>query len=80
MEPVYIEEGVSLAHCTIGPNVSIGSGSLVEQSQLRDTVVGHRSRIRRSTLANSLVGDDTLVEGVTGDLTIGDHSEVRARP
>ena len=80
VEPVYIEEGVSLAHCTIGPNVSIGSGSLVEQSQLRDTVVGHRSRIRRSTLANSLVGDDTLVEGVTGDLTIGDHSEVRARP
>ncbi|MBI2796240.1 MAG: NTP transferase domain-containing protein [Gemmatimonadetes bacterium] len=78
-EPVYIEAGVTLSHCSIGPNVSIGSGSSVEKSELRDTIVGHKSRIRHSTLANSLVGDETLVEGVRGEVTVGDHGEVRAR-
>ena len=76
-EPVYIEEGVSLSHCTIGPNVSIGSGSHVEKSELTNTIVGQKSRIRHSTLANSLIGDETLVEGVKGEVTVGDHSEVR---
>jgi hypothetical protein len=46
---------------------------------LRDTLVGAKSRIVRSTLRNSLIGDEAVVEGVRGELTIGDHSEVRAR-
>ena len=76
-EPVYIEEGVTLSHCTIGPNVSIGSGSHIERSELTDTIVGHKSVIRHSTLAKSLIGDQTVIEGVTGEVTVGDHSEVR---
>ena len=76
-EPVYIEDGVTLSHSTIGPNVSIGSGSHVERSELRDTIVGHNSRIRHSTLTKSLVGDETLIVGVRGEVTVGDHSEVR---
>ena len=27
---------------------------------------------------NSLVGDDTVLEGVRGEVTVGDHSEVRS--
>ena len=76
-DPVYIAEGVTLSHCTIGPNVSIGSGSHVEKSELRDTIVGHRSRIRHSTLAKSLIGDETVIDGVIGEVTVGDHSEVK---
>ena len=72
-----IEEGVTLSHCTIGPNVSIGSGSHIERSELTDTIVGHKSVIRHSTLAKSLIGDQTVIEGVTGEVTVGDHSEVR---
>ncbi len=77
IEPVYIEDGVTVRDATIGPNVSIGTGSVVERSSVRDTIVGSRSRVISSTLSQSLVGDDTLVEGVHGELTIGDHSEVR---
>ncbi|MBI3792599.1 MAG: NTP transferase domain-containing protein [Gemmatimonadetes bacterium] len=80
VEPVYIEDGVTARHATIGPNVSIGSGSVIERSELRDTIIGHRSKVLASTLRNSLVGDDTLIDGVKGELTIGDHSEVRVAP
>jgi hypothetical protein len=36
------------------------------------------AKITKSVLKNSLVGDDTVVEGVKGEVTVGDHSEVRA--
>lgn len=78
VDPVYIEDDVSLTGSTIGPNVSIGKGSVIEDSVLRDTVIGDKARISRSRLENSLIGEGTVVEGVVGSLTIGDHSEVRS--
>jgi glucose-1-phosphate thymidylyltransferase len=78
-EPVYIEENVTLKDSVIGPNVSLGTGSVVEGSRLRDTIVGSKAQIRGSTLTNSLLGDEVVIEGVTGELTVSDHSEVRAR-
>ena len=79
IDPVYIEEDVVLKGARIGPNVSIGRGSVIERSQLRDTVVGSNTKIVGSTLENSLVGDSALIEGVKGELTLSDHSEVKAR-
>src|SRR5919202_863061 len=75
VDPVYIEDGVTLDGSTIGPNVSIGRGSVIEHSVLRDTLVGERATLRRAVLANSMIGDSAVVEGIKGELTIGDHSE-----
>lgn len=79
VEPVYIEDGVTLRDSTVGPNVSISRGSVVEGSELRDAVIGEKSTIRRCTLARSLVGDGVVLEGVRGEVTVGDHSEVRIK-
>jgi glucose-1-phosphate thymidylyltransferase len=78
IDPVYIEDNVTLRKSTIGPNVSIGAGSVVEGSELRDSIVGAKAKIKGSVLRNSLVGDEAVIEGVKGELTIGDHSEVHA--
>ena len=77
VDPVYVEEDVTIRRSTIGPNVTLGAGTVVEDSELSDTLVGTKARIVRSALRNSLVGDEAVVEGVRGELTIGDHSEVR---
>ncbi len=77
VDPVYVEEGVTLRRSTIGPNVTLGAGAVVEDSELRDTLVGERTKILRSVLHDSLIGDDVLLEGVRGEVTMGDHSEVR---
>jgi glucose-1-phosphate thymidylyltransferase len=79
VDPVYIEEGVTLKGSTIGPNVSVSAGSTIEDSELRDTIVGAKSQVRRSALVNSMVGDEAVVEGIRGEITISDHSEVRSR-
>jgi glucose-1-phosphate thymidylyltransferase len=80
VDPVYIEDNVTLKGSTVGPNVSIGAGSVIENSKVSHSIVGTNSRIARSTISNSLVGDDTVLEGITGEVTVGDHSEVRVSP
>ena len=77
IDPVYIENGVTLRTATIGPNVSISAGSTVERSELRDTIVGAGSRITASKLRNSMIGDAATVEGVQGEVNVSDHSTVR---
>jgi len=78
VEPVYIEDGVSITGSKVGPNVSIGAGSVIEHSVIRDAIIGGKTRISRSTLANSVVGDEVVLVGIDGEVTIGDHSEVRS--
>jgi glucose-1-phosphate thymidylyltransferase len=80
VDPVYIEDNVILKGSTIGPNVSIGSGSVLENSSVSHSIVGTNARIKGSTIRNSLVGDDAVLEGINGEVTVGDHSEVRVSP
>ena len=79
IDPVYIEDDVVLKGARIGPNVSIGRGSVIERSELKDTLVGSNTKIVGSVLENSLIGDSAVIEGVKGELTLSDHSEVRSR-
>ncbi len=78
-DPVYIEDGVTMSDSVIGPNVSIGEGTVVEGSTLTDTIIGSKAKIRRATLHHSLIGDDCVIEGVDAELTVTDHSEIRGR-
>ena len=78
IDPVYIEDDVVLKSARVGPNVSIGRGSVIEKSELTDTLVGSNTKIVGSTLRRSVIGDSAVIEGVSGELTLSDHSEVRA--
>jgi glucose-1-phosphate thymidylyltransferase len=78
IEPVYIEDGVTLKKSQIGPNVSIGAGSVLEGTKISHSIVGVKVQIRNSALKNSLVGDEAVIEGVRGEVTVADHSEVRS--
>lgn len=75
--PVRIEEGATVTDSTIGPNVVVPSGTTVTGSTLRDTILGSGTRVTGCTLHNSMIGDACVVEGVTGAVVLGDHSEVR---
>jgi glucose-1-phosphate thymidylyltransferase len=78
IDPVYIEDNVTLRKSKVGPNVSIGSGTVLDGSEVSQSIIGSNAKITKSVLKNSLVGDDTVVIGVKGEMTVGDHSEVRA--
>lgn len=75
-EPVHVADGVTLEHSVIGPNVTLGAGTTVRGSTLRDTIVGDNTSIVDSRLNDSLLGNDVKVHGVTGQVDLGDHSVV----
>ncbi|MEO6877181.1 MAG: sugar phosphate nucleotidyltransferase [Gemmatimonadaceae bacterium] len=77
VDPVYIEDDVTLTASTIGPNVSLGAGTRVDGSTLRDTIIGVGSTVTGSVLASSILGDGVVVDGVHGQVNVGDHSTVR---
>jgi glucose-1-phosphate thymidylyltransferase len=77
IDPVYIEDGVTITNSTVGPNVSVSAGTVIDGSEVRDTVVGAKSRLTNCRLSDSLVGDDVTLEGLAGVVTVGDHSEIR---
>lgn len=78
IEPVYIEDGATLENATLGPNVSIGARTIVRHTVMRDTIIGSGCTITGSTLSNSMIGDHAAVEGVQGEISVGDHAEIHA--
>jgi glucose-1-phosphate thymidylyltransferase len=75
-DPVRIEEGVTLSDCEIGPNVTVETGSVLRNAKLRDTVIGRSTTIEDSDLHDSMIGDDVVVRGVNGVVSIGSNSQV----
>jgi glucose-1-phosphate thymidylyltransferase len=78
IDPVYIEDNVTLRKSKVGPNVSIGAGSVLDSVEISHSIVGAKANLKKSVLRNSLIGNDTIVEGVDGEVTLGDNSEVHA--
>ncbi len=61
VDPVYVADGVTLRESTIGPNVSIDTGAVIERSTLVDTIVGGNARVVGCTVEHSLIGEDAEV-------------------
>ena len=79
-DPVYIEEGVTIERSVIGPNVSLEQGTRVADSRLANTVVGRDAILRGVHLDGAMLGNGVVVEGLAGTASLGDHSEVVAKP
>ncbi len=77
VDPVLIEDNVTVERSTIGPNVTLEEGTRVADSVLSHTLVGTNGRISNSTLTRSMLGTDVTVDGFRGSATLGDHSELR---
>lgn len=80
IDPVYIEDDVTLTGSTIGPNVSISEGTSITNSTVRDTIVGRLSTIESSTLSGSIIGDSAVISHLIGMVSMGDCSVARGTP
>ncbi len=76
--PVYIEDGATASNATIGPNVSIGKGTTIVGSTIRDTVMGENCSINNSAIHDSMLGDAVMLTGINGSMTLGDNAELSA--
>lgn len=79
IEPVYIEDGVTIERSVIGPNVSLEAGSVVQDSALSNAIIGRDARITDTRLSGAFLGNSVLVDHFEGSASLGDHSEISGR-
>ncbi|MGQ0703084.1 MAG: sugar nucleotidyltransferase [Gemmatimonadales bacterium] len=77
-EPVLIEEGVTLEGSTIGPNVTIGTGSVIRDSRVSHTIIGNGCELTGVQLSHSMLGDHVRMRDYRGSGSLADHSELTA--
>jgi glucose-1-phosphate thymidylyltransferase len=77
VEPCYIEAGVTIERSTVGPYASIEAGTVVRDSTVQNAIVGRNCRLERVRLHGAILGDEVVVEGLTGSASLGAHSDVR---
>jgi glucose-1-phosphate thymidylyltransferase len=74
IEPCFIGENVVLRNAVVGPHVSLGAGSVVENSVVSNSIVQQYSTLRNVVVTNSMVGSYATVNGRALDLSVGDYN------
>lgn len=75
--PVNLHPSAQIRKSTIGPYVSLGEGTLVENSLIEDAIIGSETVITDCKLETSLIGDRVTISGVSGKFNLGDDSQVQ---
>jgi glucose-1-phosphate thymidylyltransferase len=78
LEPCYIGENAELYNSVIGPYASIGAGTKIENSIVKNSIVQTNAKITGCNIANSMVGSGAEVTGRALDLSAGDYTQVIA--
>jgi glucose-1-phosphate thymidylyltransferase len=73
LAPVAIHPDVIIENSTIGPYVSLASGCRIKDSVIRDSIIEVNTRIDASELTRSLIGSDVSIDGIKGELDVGDN-------
>ena len=75
-DPVRVEEGVELENVELGPNVTIGTGSVLRNVTVRDTIIGEKTTIESCKLHDSIIGNGVVMRGFDGTAHVTHSSEV----
>lgn len=74
IQPCYIGEGVVLKNATVGPNVSLGDNTKVEDTVIKNSLVQTNTVIKNADLDNAMIGNNAIFNGKFTNVSIGDYS------
>jgi glucose-1-phosphate thymidylyltransferase len=74
IQPCYIGEDVVLINSTVGPNVSLGKGCHVINSNIKNSLIQNHSNIKNANLDNAMIGNHATFDGGFTSISIGDYS------
>ena len=72
--PCYIGENVVLKNSKIGPHVSLGDGTKVEDSRIKNSLIQTNAIIKNAHLDNAMIGNHARYNGDFSSVSIGDYS------
>ena len=79
IEPCYIGDNVKFSNSVIGPYVSIGDNTIIEDSKIENSIIQTNSKIQSAHLTNSMIGNYVEYmgngkENGQNSVSIGDYS------
>lgn len=74
--PCFIGDNVTITNSVVGPYVSLGEGSKVENSVVSNSIVQKHTSIKNANITGSMIGSHASFTGKQDDLSISDYSVV----
>ncbi|MDN6309325.1 MAG: sugar phosphate nucleotidyltransferase [Flavobacteriaceae bacterium] len=74
IEPCFIGENVILRNAKIGPHVSLGNQTRVENTEIKNSLIQENAEIKNAKLDNAMIGNFAKYNGEFTAISIGDYS------
>lgn len=74
IEPCFIGDNVIIIDSIVGPHVSIGENSKVNDAILKNSIIQANTKLSHTVIANSMIGEGAEVKGKSLDLSMSDYT------
>lgn len=74
IEPCFIGDNVVIKNSSIGPYVSVGSNSVIEDSIVKNSLIQTDTKIKNANLDKAMIGNHVRYNGNFTAISIGDYS------
>ena len=72
--PCFIGDNVVIENSVVGPHVSVGESTEIHDSRISNSIIQKHSKVSKTVLENSLLGNFVSVKGKPIDASLGDYS------
>jgi glucose-1-phosphate thymidylyltransferase len=77
IEPCFIGTGAKIVNSVIGPYVSVGHQSKIDNSIVKNSVIQNNTSVLNAVFADSMIGSHVEYKGRVSDLSLGDYTNVK---
>ena len=72
--PCFVGENVHLKNVTLGPNVSVGDGTVIENSTVKNSLIQTQSVLKNLQLDQAMIGNHVRYNGNFKEVSLGDYT------
>lgn len=76
IEPCYIGENVQIENSIVGPHVSLGSGTTVKNSIVKNSIIQTESSLNGVILEKAMIGNKVKMTSKAKNYSIGDYTSI----
>ncbi|MAQ69829.1 MAG: nucleotidyltransferase [Flavobacteriales bacterium] len=76
-EPCYIAPTAEIENSILGPNVSIGAGTIIKSSKIRNSIIQKNSAITGGDFHSSIIGNNVTYDNNFSCVNIGDYCTLK---
>ncbi len=74
-EPCFIDNEVVIQNSVVGPFVSVGCGTKIEDAIIKNSIIQKESNIKNACISDSMIGNFVNFSGKKIDVSLGDYNK-----